>query len=278
MAVYAIGDVQGCFDELQQLLKLIDFDSNNDTLWFCGDLVNRGPKSLEALRFVKSLGDRAITVLGNHDLHLLAKAYGYGKQLNKDTLDPIINAPDREELLGWLRSRSLIHVDESIGYVMVHAGLPPQWDVKTAQACARELEAVLRGDDFKTYLSKMYGNYPPSWQDELNGMDRLRFITNVFTRMRFCNTEGELEYKSKGAIGSQPDGYMPWFSVPGRRTERERIIFGHWSTLGVGNKEGAICLDGGCLWGGSLVALRLDVEPVQWTSLPCTAACQPGAG
>ncbi len=275
MAVYAIGDIQGCFDELQQLLQQLNFDKQHDRLWFCGDLVNRGPKSLEVLRFVKGLADRAVTVLGNHDLHLLAKAEGFGKQLAKDTLDEILNAPDRDELLTWLRHQPLLHHDAELGFTMVHAGLPPQWDLATAQACANELESKLRGPDYHEFIQVMYGNKPDHWSDDHEYIDRLRFITNVFTRLRFCYADGRLELKAKGKPGTEKKGTMPWFDVPGRKSKKQRIVFGHWSTLGVGERKNAFALDGGCLWGGQLVALRLDCEQPEWFAIDCLGACKP---
>jgi len=276
MAVYAIGDIQGCFDELQQLLQLLDFNEEQDRLWFCGDLVNRGPKSLETLRFVKGLGERAVTVLGNHDLHLLAKAEGFGKELKQDTLDEILNAPDRDELMAWLRHQPLLHHDAELGYTMVHAGLPPQWDLATAQACARETEAALRGPDYHEFIRVMYGNQPDHWDDDLAGVDRLRFIVNVFSRLRYCYPDGRLELKAKGAPGSQKAGTVPWFAVPGRKTGHERIIFGHWSTLGIGEYNNTLSLDGGCLWGGQLAAVQLDAAAPVWTTIECKGACRPG--
>lgn len=275
MAVWAIGDIQGCFDELLQLLDALDFDQDRDQLWFCGDLVNRGPKSLETLRFVKGLGEAAVTVLGNHDLHLLAKAYGHGKELAKDTLDEILNADDREELLTWLRHQPVLHHDETLGYTMVHAGLIPQWDLATARACASELEAMLRSDDYMQFIELMYGNKPKRWSEDLQGIDRLRFITNVFTRIRFCSVDGKMDLKAKGALGTQAEGAMPWFEVPGRKTAQDRLVFGHWSTLGVGLRNNALALDGGCLWGGKLVAARLDGDSLEMVSLPCQGACAP---
>ncbi len=190
MAIYAIGDIQGCFDELQALLDQIGFDAGRDQLWFTGDLVNRGPKSLETLRFVKGLGRSAVTVLGNHDLHLLAVAYGHGKKLAKDTLKPILKAKDGDELIDWLRHRPIMHYDKKLDTAMVHAGLPPQWDLETARSCAGELEAVLRGDAYMDFIANMYGNKPKRWKKSLEGIDRLRFITNAFSReggVRSCN-------------------------------------------------------------------------------------------
>ncbi len=274
MATYAIGDLQGCFDELQQLLVTIDYDPAHDTLWFAGDLINRGPKSLETLRFVKGLGERAVTVLGNHDLHALAVAAGYGKKLTQDTLLPLLNASDSDELFAWLREQPLMHHDAELGYTMVHAGLLPQWDLVTAQACAAEVEVVLRGSGYLEFLSQMYGNRPVHWSTELSGIERLRFITNVFTRLRFCSVAGELNLEDKGAPGSQRSGFEPWFDVAGRKNSELKILFGHWSMLKVGSYREVFALDSGCLWGGAMTALRLDGE-AQWFSVDCRLACDP---
>ncbi len=276
MAVYAIGDLQGCYDELMRLLDHISFSEASDTLWFCGDLVNRGPKSLEVLRLISSMNNCAVTVLGNHDLHLLAVAAGCGKKLAKDTLQPILAAPDGEELIAWLRHQPLLHHDATLGYTMIHAGLPPQWDLATAQGCARELEEVLRGPGYDEFLLHMYGNEPSCWSPELSGINRLRFITNALTRMRYCTAEGVMNLKDKGGVGSQQPGYLPWFAVPGRKTAALPIIFGHWSTLGVGMMSKALSLDSGCLWGGQLTAVRIDVPEPHWFSIECGGVCQPG--
>ena len=257
MAVYAIGDVQGCYDELKALLELIRFDPAKDTLWFTGDLVNRGPASLQALRAVRDLGDSAVTVLGNHDLHLLAVAEGSAPFHKSDTLDEILNAPDREELLAWLRQQPLMHHDAALNYTLVHAGLPPQWGLAEAQACASEVEAVLRGDDYRVFFQHMYGNQPDVWRDDLTGWDRLRFITNSFTRLRYCNADGRFNFRAKGEPGTQPKGDMPWFEVPGRKNQALRVVFGHWSTLGLHRGDNVISLDTGCLWGEQLTAARL---------------------
>ncbi|GMR09130.1 MAG: bis(5'-nucleosyl)-tetraphosphatase (symmetrical) ApaH [Gammaproteobacteria bacterium] len=279
MSTYAIGDVQGCYDELQQLLALIEFDSVRDRLWFTGDLVNRGPDSLEVLRFVKSLGDKAITVLGNHDLHLLAIAANRDRPRRKDTLDDVLNAPDRDELLNWLRQQPLMHVDNSLGFVLIHAGLPPQWDLARAQACAHEVEMVLRGENYQAYFQQMYGNQPDSWRDDLGGMDRLRFITNCFTRLRYCDQNGRYAMEEKGSPGSQAEPWQPWFRIQDRASKGANIIFGHWSTLNEVNDEGIFALDSGCLWGGQLTALqlapRLTVPPRRF-HVECAGACQPG--
>ena len=274
MAVYAIGDLQGCYDSLQRLLDHIRYDDSNDRLWFTGDLVNRGPDSLKCLRFVKDLGERAVTVLGNHDLHLLAVARGHSHQRRKDTLDDILEAPDHEALMSWLASQPLLHRDADLGYAMVHAGLPPQWDLDQARACAREAEAVLQGPKRDDFLAVMYGDQPDHWSPQLTGMERLRFIINCFTRMRFCDADGRLDLKYKGPPGSQRDGLMPWYEVPGRRSANEAIIFGHWSTHGRGQRHGAFALDTGCLWGGTLTAMRLDGEP-EYFSVDCPSAQAP---
>ncbi len=276
MAVYAIGDIQGCLDELLALLNQIQFNPQQDTLWFAGDLVNRGPKSLETLQFIRSLGNRAITVLGNHDLHLLALAEGDKRYSSKfDTLLPILQSEERDQLLGWLRHRPLLHHDAALGYTLVHAGLPPQWSITEAQEHARELEATLRSDNFRDFLNVMYGNKPKKWKESLQGADRLRFITNSFTRLRFCNAKGKLDLKHKGEIGSQTEDLMPWFEVPDRASGSDRILFGHWSTLQVRHTRNVYGLDTGCLWGGELSALQIDVEPPIWHTLNCGGALNP---
>ena len=256
MAIYAVGDVQGCHAELVQLLDQIAFDPAADRLWLVGDLVNRGPDSLAVLRLIKSLGDSAITVLGNHDLHLLAVAEGVAELNRIDTLDEILNAPDRDELLHWLRHQRLLHAQD--GYVLVHAGLLPQWSVAQAESLAREVEAALRSDDYATFLSRMYGNAPHNWDDSLAGYKRLRVIVNAFTRMRICTPEGEMEFKFKGEVEKIPAGYLPWFDIPQRISRDATIIVGHWSALGLKIEPRVIALDTGCLWGGPMSAIRLE--------------------
>ncbi len=268
MAIYAIGDLQGCYDSLQRLLEKIRFDPGEDRLWFAGDLVNRGKQSLQTLRFVRQLGSRAITVLGNHDLHLLAISEGNLRHQSRDgSLDPILNAPDRDELLHWLRHRPLMHYNEKRGYSLIHAGLPPQWDARTAMQRAHELEQVLRGDGFHDYCMQMYGNEPSLWRDDLRGMERLRFITNCFTRLRFCDPRGRLALDEKGAPGSQKSPYQPWYAVKDRASRHDRILFGHWSTLGYRQIGNVWALDSGCIWGGQLTALKLrrhkPPQPIQ---------------
>jgi bis(5'-nucleosyl)-tetraphosphatase (symmetrical) len=275
MAVYALGDIQGCHDELQQLLDLLHFDPTTDQLWFVGDLVNRGPKSLETLRFVKNLGDAAVSVLGNHDLHLLALASGNEKHRDEASLDPVLDAPDRDELLHWLRHRPLMHSDAVMGFHMIHAGLPPDWDLETATACARELETALQGDDHLAYFLDMYGNKPDRWDPALSGQERLRFITNCFTRLRYLKADGRLALKEKGPPGTQKTDRLPWFEHPERRSRGERILFGHWSTLGYLAQDNIWALDTGCLWGGSLTALRIDLDEPTPVHLPCMGQQDP---
>ena len=268
MATYTIGDIQGCYAELQCLLEKIQFDPIKDQLWFVGDLVNRGPNSLDVLRLVKSLGDRAVAVLGNHDLHLLAVAAGYAKLHHGDTLDEILAAPDRDELLQWLRLRPLLHTADN--YVLVHAGLVPQWTVPQAAACAREVENVLRSENYPEFFAHMYGNSPTSWDDELTGYKRLRVIVNAFTRMRICTSQGEMEFKFKGELEKIPAGYLPWYEVPNRQSRDATVIFGHWSALGLKLEDRVIALDTGCLWGGCLSALRLENR--QLFQIACVAS------
>jgi bis(5'-nucleosyl)-tetraphosphatase (symmetrical) len=256
MSIYAVGDIQGCHAELAQLLEAIKFDAARDQLWLVGDLVNRGPGSLEVLRLVKSLGDSAITVLGNHDLHLLAVAVGVAELHRTDTLDEILNAPDRDELLHWLRNQKLLHAQD--GCVLVHAGLLPQWSVAQAESLAREVEEALRADDYAIFLARMYGNTPHYWDGGLTGYKRLRVIVNAFTRMRICTKDGEMEFKFKGEVENIPAGYLPWFDIPERASARSTVIFGHWSALGLKLTPNVIALDTGCLWGGTMTAVRVE--------------------
>lgn len=273
MSVYAISDIQGCYDALRSLLDKLRFDPDKDTLWFAGDLVNRGPQSLQSLRFVKSLGKSAITVLGNHDLHLLAVDAGIKK---KDAdLKDILEAPDRRELIDWLRQQPLLHHDPTLGYTLVHAGISPQWDLTTAVTCAHELETVLRGDHYRDFLKVMYGDRPRKWRWWLTGERRLRYICNCFTRIRYCTRDGKLALQEKGAPGSQPKQYVPWFDVPKRASKDLRLVFGHWSTLGAFHAPGIYALDTGCVWGGALTALELTANPPVFISVDCTAAKNP---
>ena len=272
MATYAIGDIQGCCTELEQLLERIKFDPPRDQLWFVGDLVNRGPRSLDTLRLIRSLGRAAIVVLGNHDLHLLAVAASAEPAKSRDTLAEILAAPDRDTLLHWLRHRPLLHHDEALGYTMIHAGLPPQWDLAMAQACARELETALRDDkSSKQLFAHMYGDKPNRWSDELRAFDRLRFITNCLTRLRFCHEDGQLELRYKGTIECAPADVLPWFRVPGRRSRSFRIVSGHWSALGFHRGDGVLSIDTGCVWGNQLCAVRLD-RPGEPILIPCSSS------
>lgn len=277
MAVYAIGDVQGCLDELQRLLDRLRFDPAADRLWFAGDLVNRGSQSLETLRFIRALGERAVSVLGNHDLHLLAISRYADRLKARDTLLPILAAPDRDPLLDWLRQRPLFHHDVTLGYSLVHAGLPPQWDLDQALACSREAEAVLRDDTHcRDFLAHMYGNQPDTWSAQLTGHDRLRFIVNACTRLRYCTPEGRLEFRHSGPPGSQPPGFLPWFEVPGRASRGLNILFGHWASLGAAAGPGVHPLDTGCVWGRQLTALRLDTDTPERISIDCPGVRRPG--
>ncbi len=269
MSIYAIGDIQGCFQQLQELLRKIKFKADRDKLWFAGDIVNRGPDSLETLRFIRSLGGNAITVLGNHDLHLLAVANGRGKQGKKDTIKPILQAPDRDKLLDWLQHRPLMHYDKNLEVAMVHAGVHPSWSVKQALLLASEVEAMLQSDRAHEYFHHMYGDKPPRWSEKLKGWDRLRFITNVFTRMRYCDDKGRLTLRDKGAPSKQPPGIIPWFNVKGRKTKDTKIIFGHWSTLTNPNIKNLYPLDTGCLWGGELSALKVNSKMNELVQVAC---------
>ncbi len=268
MAVFAIGDVQGCLDPLQRLLDRIGFDCAHDTLWCTGDLVNRGPRSLATLRFLKSLDARVIAVLGNHDLHLLAVAAAVAKPKRHDTLEEILHASDREELLEWLRTRPLLHHDPALGYTLVHAGLLPQWNLADAQRLAREAEAVL-ATQAKEFFHHMYGDLPDHWREDLHEPERVRVIVNAFTRLRFCDREGNVDLRYKGPPGTQPPDLLPWFQVPSRRSRAQRVVFGHWSALGLYHDDNVIALDSGCVWGRALTAVQLDVEPPRFFQVRC---------
>lgn len=270
MATWAIGDVQGCFDELVALLDACRFDRSQDRLWFVGDLVNRGPRSLEVLRFVRELGEGACVVLGNHDLHLLCVAEGFARARADDTLEAVLGAPDRDELLGWLRERPLMHVQG--GWAMVHAGLLPQWTVTRARVLAGEVETALRGRGYRAFLADLYGSRPDRWSDELAGADRLRVVVNAMTRMRFCAADGQMEFLTKGEAASAPPGFMPWFDLRAAAGADPPIVCGHWSALGVHLAERVVAIDSGCVWGNSLTALRLEDRMI--VQVPCA---RPGA-
>jgi bis(5'-nucleosyl)-tetraphosphatase (symmetrical) len=272
MSIYAIGDIQGCYDELRRLLDVIAFNENSDQLWFAGDLVNRGPKSLDTLRFVKSLGNAAITVLGNHDMHLLAASCTQKIAAKKDALSQVLEAPDRDELIDWLRQQPLFHTNND--FCLLHAGLPPQWDLKKTQQMALLAEKTLKSPDYRVFLKQMYGDKPNVWSADLKGMSRLRFIINCFTRMRYCDINGRLDFANSGPIGSQPKGLLPWFDVPNRHSANMRIICGHWSTLGYYEGSNCYAIDTGCLWGGQLTAIKLGQE-VERFSIDCPGAKKP---
>jgi len=261
MATYAIGDIQGCFDELQALLVKLKF-SKGDRFWFVGDLVNRGPKSLQVLRFVRDLGKRAVVVLGNHDLHLVTQHEGFAKPRKDDTFTDVLEAPDRGELVDWLRQRPMMHAEGD--YAMVHAGLVPQWNVKKALQLAAEVEQALKGPRYRDFLANMYGSKPDRWDDGLEGWDRLRVIVNAMTRMRFATPEGKMDFQSKGA--KAPKGYRAWFELRAS-DEKQTLVCGHWSALGLKVTDRLAALDSGCVWGGKLTAMRL--EDRQLYAVPC---------
>lgn len=265
MATYAIGDLQGCFEPLERLLKAVAFDASRDRLWFVGDLVNRGPESAACLRFVKSLGSAAVTVLGNHDLHLVCVGEGVERSRKRDTLDGILDAPDRREMLDWLRRRPLLHVEGE--FALVHAGLLPQWSVGRALALASEVEGRLRGRDYRQLLERMYGDEPARWSESLEGVERLRVVINAMTRLRVCDASGAMVLSFKGEPGEASDGWIAWFDVPGRANADHTILFGHWSAQGFVARPNLIGLDSGCVWGRSLTAVRLHDRAV--FQVPC---------
>jgi bis(5'-nucleosyl)-tetraphosphatase (symmetrical) len=283
MAMYLIGDVQGCDGALQRLLDALAFSPSRDTLVLLGDLVNRGPDSERVLRRMMGYGDAARCLLGNHDLHLLAVAHGVHKPKRQDTLDGILDAPDRAAMLAWLRQQNMALLDilGTHQLLMVHAGVLPQWTASQTMALAAEVETVLRGPDLGDFLHQMYGNEPDQWQDTLTGLPRLRVVVNALTRLRFCSAEGRMEFDSKDGAGPAPAGYQPWFDVPGRQTAGIKVAFGHWSTLGWLNRRDVLSLDTGCVWGGALSALRVSSQDGAWVQeliqVQCPAAQQPGS-
>lgn len=274
MNTYVIGDLQGCFATLEALLARVKFRRTQDRLWFVGDLVNRGNGSLECLRFIRELGPAATVVLGNHDLHLLAVSEGFAKQSKLDTLDPILAAPDRAALLDWLRHQSLLHVDGR--FAMVHAGLMPQWSWQQAQRLAREVESALRGRDYRALLAGMYGNEPLAWSDDLRGVARLRFVINAMTRMRTLTNDGQHVLKFKAGLAEIPVGEHAWFQLPTVRRAKRTLFAGHWSALGFLEHGETVMLDTGCIWGGSLSAVRLgDQRCFQQPSMETTTTLNP---
>lgn len=274
MATYAIGDVQGCYDPLCRLLDAIDFDSARDRLWFVGDLVNRGPQSLEVLRYIKALGAAATVVLGNHDLHLVMLAEGHGRASKEDTLEAVLVAPDRNELIVWLRAQPLCHLQD--GWAMVHAGLLPAWTLAKAKALSDEVSAALTAPDYREFLAHLWGSEPAAWRDDLTGWDRLRVVVNAMTRMRFVHADGTMELRAPGAKKPPDQGpadCLPWFAMPGRASAGQAIVCGHWSALGFHAEDDLLAIDTGCLWGGALTAVRLEDRRV--FRLPCAQQVAP---
>tara|TARA_R110002049_G_scaffold252264_2_gene427400 strand:- start:124806 stop:125642 length:837 start_codon:yes stop_codon:yes gene_type:complete len=270
MAVYAIGDIQGCFSELKQLLDQIKFDPDQDQLWFVGDLVNRGPQSLETIQFVRALGDSARCVLGNHDIHLIACYAGVQTCKPKSSLNQILLDPHADEIIHWLRFLPLLHYDSALDWIMVHAGLLPQWDLTTAQQCAHEVEIQLRGENYVDFLRHAYGDMPNQWHSKLSSHHRWRVMLNAFTRLRLCDQDGRMDFNYKGPLGEQSPNLHAWFDVP-RKSQQLNIIFGHWSALGLKHESNLLGLDTGCLWGGQLTAARIDCKPVTLHQTDCTA-------
>lgn len=278
MSTYLIGDVHGCLVELEALLAQVSFNPEQDTLWLTGDLVARGPDSLGVLRFVRSLGASVRMVLGNHDLHLLAVYAGISRNKPKDRLNPLLNAPDSHDLINWLRRQPLLQVDEDLKLVMTHAGITPQWDLDTAKMCAREVESILSSDSYPLFIDAMYGDMPNSWSPKLSGLPRLRFSTNVFTRMRYCFAGGQLDMISKEAPNQAPSLLKPWFDLPSQIAGEYAIAFGHWASLnGKGTPENIYALDTGCCWGGELSMLRWeDKQYFTQPSVSCSDANNAG--
>ncbi len=277
MSLYLIGDLQGCNAPFQRLLQAIDFSPSRDTLYLLGDLVNRGPDSLAVLRHLSALGDAAQCLLGNHDLHLLAVWQGVRKAGRSDTLEQVLKAPDCETLMDWLRHRAM--AIEAHGWLMVHAGVLPQWRTAQTMALAGEVERQLRGPDFKSFLNTLFGNQPKQWTDDLRGIERWRVVVNALTRLRFCAPDGTMEFGTKGGLSDAPDGYLRWFEVPGRMTRQQPLAFGHWSTLNAGHAmhENTLALDTGCVWGGCLTAARLGQMPGEFEliQIRCKAEQKP---
>jgi len=270
LAVYAIGDLQGCYDPFRRLLDKIEFEPETDTLWLTGDLVNRGPRSRRTLRFVKSLGDSVISVLGNHDLHLLALANDINVSNNRfDSLWKILGKHDCDELIDWLRFRPMAHYSKPLNTIMVHAGIPPQWTAKKTMARAAEVETALRRDDYADFLAAMYGDKPDAWSATLSGVPRLRFIVNALTRMRMLTVDNRIDFSHNGPPDGAADELLPWFKAKSARWHGTRVVFGHWSALGLKINKRIVCVDSGCVWGRSLTAVRLDKKGKSVTSVGC---------
>ncbi|WP_118184202.1 symmetrical bis(5'-nucleosyl)-tetraphosphatase [Paraburkholderia phosphatilytica] len=258
----AFGDLQGCHAAFRQLLDKAA-PAPDTPLWFAGDVINRGPDSLATLREVIALGNRAVTVLGNHDLHLLSVSAGIRKSKKGDTIDEILSAPDAADLLHWVRHRPIAHFEH--GMLLVHAGVLPQWDVEMTLELAEDLQRALRAPNWQETLAGLYGNEPNRWTDSLKGIDRLRITCTALTRMRFCNTVGQMDFSSSGGLDSAPPGYLPWFDAPSRRTRDITVVFGHWAALGLTMRDDIIGLDSGCVWGNRLSAVRLAANPAERT-------------
>jgi len=271
MTTYAIGDIQGCFHSFQALLKKIQFNPAHDKLWFVGDLINRGSGSLPMMRWIFDHQDSVVTVLGNHDLHTLVVAEGFVSPHRSDTIKALIDAPDAPQLLDWLRAQRLAHFEH--GYLLVHAGLLPEWTAREAVALSMEVEDALQCEGYRDFLKHMYGNQPASWDDELAGWDRLRVITNAMTRIRICSPTHEMEFKFKGEMANIPEGYLPWFKLDHRASSNTSVIFGHWSALGLYQGDNVDALDTGCLWGGFLTAMRLEDRAI--FQVPCQSEDAP---
>ena len=270
MAVYAIGDIQGCFSELEQLLDKINFTTSTDQLWLVGDLVNRGSQSLETIQYIRSLGDSAKCVLGNHDVHLIACHSGVQTCKPKSSLNQILQHPQVNEIINWLRFQPLLHHDLNLDRIMVHAGLIPQWDLATAKLCANEVETQLKSSHYADFLDHVYGDTPNQWDPELSQQNRWRVTLNAFTRLRLCDQQGRMDFSFKGQLGEQREDLHAWFDVP-RKSENLNIIFGHWSALGLKQTYNLLGLDTGCIWGNQLTAARIDCNPVTLHQLDCTA-------
>ena len=275
-APLAFGDLQGCLTPFRELLAKAS-PADSTPLWFAGDLINRGPDSLETLREVIALGERGVAVLGNHDLHLLSVSAGIRKAKKGDTIDEILSAPDAQDLLHWVRHRPIAHYED--GMLMVHAGVLPQWDVDLTMELAHELETALRGKNWKETLAGLYGNEPSRWSKNLKGIERLRIICSALTRMRFCDRNGAMDFSTSGGLDSAPAGYMPWFDVPERRTSELTVVFGHWAALGLTLRDNLVGLDSGCVWGNRLSAVQLEADPAQRTvtQVACTECRAVGA-
>jgi bis(5'-nucleosyl)-tetraphosphatase (symmetrical) len=270
MAVFAIGDIQGCFSELERLLDKINFNTNTDQLWFVGDLVNRGPQSLKTIQFVRALGDSAKCVLGNHDVYLIACHVGVQTCKPKSSLSQILQHRQADDIIDWLRFQPLLHHDPKLNWLMVHAGLIPQWDLVTAKKCAHEVETQFQSTNYAKFLKRAYGDTPHQWNSKLSKHDRWRVSLNAFTRLRLCDQQGRMDFNYKGTLGDQDEHLHAWFDVP-RKSEDLNIIFGHWSALGLKQTKNLLGLDTGCLWGGRLTAARIDCNPVTLHQIDCTA-------